>query len=139
MPALETLIKVAEQELEEQQKHLSQLNEHIRVMEQRRKDLINRVEEGFDLATQDPSLSEQSGLFSRRAELELQDLKEALEEAEQLRERLLDKLRDIFAEKKKNETILENKREKALKEQQKKHQNQMDELGAAHHQRKSKL
>ena len=128
--AVATLVKLAEQKVEEKQKELAVLNGNLNAMQAREEELNTSISSGYQQAEQanDPTISQQAGNYAKRAEIELDVLKQAFELVEKERDEKFKALQGLFAEQKRYEILLERKQKEALKKREKKQQDQLDEL-----------
>jgi len=129
MRTLETLQKVSKHKVDEQQKVLAELNtlaDNIRLH-------IKNLEEeaaGVDKnLPDDPTLYQMASRYAVRLRGDIKVMRESLAAMEKKIAVETDKLRDLFAEQKRYEILLEREMAKKAAERAKKQQDQLDEIG----------
>lgn len=128
---LETLTRLAEKKVEEQQKDIAALRRVIEDMNTRKRHLISSIDAEYSAAnvSNDMEVIQMSGNYHRRAEAELLDIKEAMIDAEKIMAEKRSALQKLFAEQKRYEILHTRRLEERHKEQLKAEQSAMDEIG----------
>lgn len=127
---LATLIRLSEKKVEDKQKEIAELNTLIMKMEERKSYLTQAVEDEYKAATV-ASVSElytAAGSFDLRAKAEIQDIDEALADAEKIMEEKRDAIRELYTEQKRYDILHSRKKEQAKKEHDKQLQANLDEM-----------
>lgn len=135
--SLKTLSKLSAKQIEDKQKEIAKLNAVIDEMEQRQAYLNAAIVSEYAAATQtaDSTLYRAAGAFELRAKAELADLKESLIDAERIMAEKREQMRELYSEQKRYDMLIERKEFEAKKEQAKKEQDALDEMGALRHTR----
>lgn len=129
---LETLGRLSEKKVEEQQKEIAELQRVIEQMKNRRSHLQSSIESEYNAANSsgDIELISMAGNYHKRADFELKDIAEAMTNAEKIMAEKRAVLQTLFAEQKRYEILLQRRKEELRKEALKKEQDTMDELGS---------
>jgi len=130
MKSLPTLIKLANQRVNEQRLRLAKYEETRQALEAD----INRQQENLkfeaDRARSDPMLSMQYGRYAQEVEVRTKGLQVKLAENEKELTKEQNRLSMLFKEQKVLEVYKDQQQEKINKEKEKRTQNNMDELAA---------
>lgn len=126
---LETLQKVSKHKVDEQQKVLAELNtlaDNIRLHIQNLEEEAKGVDKNLP---DDPNLYQMASRYAVRLRGDIKVMRESLTAMEKKIAVETDKLRDLFAEQKRYEILLEREMAKKAAERAKKQQDQLDEIG----------
>ena len=131
LKTLETLTRLAEKKVEEQQKEIAALQRVIDDMKARKRHLLSSIDAGYATAnvSSDIEVIQMSGNFHKRAKAELLDIAEAMTDAERIMAEKRNVLQTLFAEQKRYEILHKRRTEEGRKAALKKEQKNMDELG----------
>lgn len=133
MSTLLTLQKLASQKVEAKQKEIAKLESVILQMTERQEYLNKAIVTEHKIAAEfgDPMLFSAAGMFQEKAQVELHDLAEAMEDAKRIMMEKREKLRALYAEQKRYEILHERQEVKKKKEREKKGQSVLDDLAGA--------
>lgn len=133
MKTLETLQKVSKHKVDEQQKTLAELNtlaDNIHTHIQNLEDEAAGVDKNL---SDDPNLYQMASRYSVRLRGDIKVMSESLAAMKTKIAAETDLLRDLFAEQKRYEILLERKKNQKAADRAKEQQNQMDEIGKTRH------
>ena len=133
MSTLQTLQKVASRKVEKKQKEIAELEKLIMQMKDRQFYLNGAIVSEHKAAADvgDPTLFSSAGMFQEKAQVELRDLAEAMEDANKIMSEKREKLRELYAEQKRYEILHEKQLLKEKKEREKKQQAMLDDMAAS--------
>lgn len=125
---LENLVKVAENKVENQQKKIAATEEDIAQTTAKMDELRSKIESGFNDSSQEIDMLDMASKYMQRAQGQIKDLEQRKKLTEMALDTLRDELKDLFAEQKRYELLLEQKQRERKKRLEKVQQEQLDDL-----------
>ena len=130
MATLDTLIKLTQKKLEGCQQRIMALDMELAALKVAEDLLARQVKDGYAVAEQVTTMAgyQDAGAFLGRAEEEQARIEARRAELHQQKEAVLAEVRDLFAEKKRYEVLLETQQIRARKKREKKEQATLEDL-----------
>lgn len=137
LKTLGTLVKMAEQKLEEKQQQITHLEGEIAKIDAQVAELDRSVSEGYQKAQAagDSMLYEQATGYAHRAEAKKEELDMSKQALVMLQEQCREELREQFLEKKRYQELHKTERLKREAKRNKKAQAALDDVAALRHRR----
>ncbi len=138
LKSLNTLIKVAKQQLDGLRRDLANLEREkqkmLEAIDRLKKELAREIE----LASKQPEMGAFFGGFAKRIREREDELRLGIKKLDKLIDDLRERIREQFAEQKKYELAKEARIKQDKEDQDKAEMNELDEIGGQRHQRKKK-
>lgn len=130
MKALPTLIKLAQQRLNNQRLRLVEFEKKDQDLKQFITTLRENLKFESERATQDPMLAAQYGLYAQQVDSQIAEIMVTFEENKKRLIREQDRLAALFKEKKMLDLYQDEQHKKKIKDQEDKNQKHIDEIAS---------